>query len=578
LEEALKAYDDTNTVRTELARSHGVKRLTSVLRKEADRIDQTNRFNLINDMTLRSSTLLRNPLVLRPEAFFDHLKNRTYVPFPIINDLSPVQRALYFEQLSTESSFDLDVQPVRYYPNGSVAAHLMGYIRKKNSRDEDEDFSCQYYLPYYKGFSGLEYVYDDYLKGTPGVKWVLVNNASFRQREETKVLAGAGSNLFLTIDLRVQKAAEKAFEKAAHTIQDGIMEGAAVVMDVRNGDILAMASSPTYDPNLFASGITTAQNNYLQDKKLRPTVNRATEANYPGSVFKIITSIACLENGLDPNSQLTTHGEYRPPRGGRGIGDTVPGGRYAFDEAFYRSSNEYFCENGVQAGYRRIVDVGRRFHLGELTEIGFGLETRGTFPATDDSEYMKTVRDFLPYVCIGQQIKISPLQITCMITAIANGGTLYWPRITSHLQDPDTGQTEEISPPGRLRDKVQINPKHLDIIRHAMVLDTENPLGSAYPAFYSAPGVHRSSALANFRVGGKTGTAQSKDGGVKDDITWFASYGPWDNPRYAVVVMVQSGRSGGKTCAPIAAEIYEALVKIEQTPVPSNATANVAQN
>ena len=389
LEEALKAYDDTNTVRTELARSHGVKRLTSVLRKEAERIDQTNRFNLINDMTLRSSTLLKNPLVLRPEAFFDHLKNRTYVPFPIINDLSPVQRALYFEQLSTESSFDLDVQPVRYYPNGSVAAHLMGYIRKKNSRDEDEDFSCQYYLPYYKGFSGLEYVYDDYLKGTPGVKWVLVNNASFRQREETKVLAGAGSNLFLTIDLRVQKAAEKAFEKAAHTIQDGIMEGAAVVMDVRNGDILAMASSPTYDPNLFASGITTAQNNYLQDKKLRPTVNRATEANYPGSVFKIITSIACLENGLDPNSQLTTHGEYRPPRGGRGIGDTVPGGRYAFDEAFYRSSNEYFCENGVQAGYRRIVDVGRRFHLGELTEIGFGLETRGTFPVTDDSEYMK---------------------------------------------------------------------------------------------------------------------------------------------------------------------------------------------
>jgi penicillin-binding protein 2 len=154
-----------------------------------------------------------------------------------------------------------------------------------------------------------------------------------------------------------------------------------------------------------------------------------------------------------------------------------------------------------------------------------------------------------------------------MVSVIANGGTLYVPRVVSHAQSPETGEIEQLVAPGQVRDHVQINPAHLALIRKAMLADTEhaadeNGIGGAYAEF------HRNGApmLGNFRVAGKTGTAEVKSpGSPYRKITWFDSYGPYENPRYVVIVMIEDGASGGKACAPVAEKIYEAILKREQS-------------
>jgi penicillin-binding protein 2 len=556
-EELLAPYNATNTTKADYRRAHGgVKKLNTNMLAEIARTDQSNRFNIVNDLTVRVSSALENPVMLRPDRFFYHLSKFTYVPLPILTDLSQRQLARYYEKLSTESAIDLDVQPFRYYTN--AAAHVLGYVRSQAWGDEDEDGTFQYYLPYWKGKTGLENAYDKYLRGKAGVKWVLVNNYSFRQREEIKAPTEAGQDLYLTIDYVLQSKAEEVIARIA-----GDRGAAAVVMDVRNGDILVLASSPTYDANMFTRRISNEENARLLDEKLRPTYNRATGSYHPGSIFKIITSIACLESGLDPMEVYTTHGGYPVPHR-KPIHDYASAGDYTFERAFYKSSNEYFDYFGCKAGSRKLLEVGKRFHLGESTELGIGPEASGFFPKPEEMA-TKWKESDLPYACIGQAITMTPVQMAAMISVIANGGSLYWPRIVSHLKDPDTGEIDQINPPGRLRDTVQLNPKHLEAIRHAMLMDTESPEGTAHRGFFES----RSPLLANFQIAGKTGTAEREENGVKDSVTWFASYGPYANPRYAVIVMVEAGTShefGATYCVPISEKIWEAVVKSEQAP------------
>jgi penicillin-binding protein 2 len=169
--------------------------------------------------------------------------------------------------------------------------------------------------------------------------------------------------------------------------------------------------------------------------------------------------------------------------------------------------------------------------------------------------------------------------MACVISAIANGGALYWPRVVSHDRSPNTGQIAPLVAQGRLRDRVQINPRHLDLIRRAMLADTEHPPegtalaalgGTAYNWFHHDGGTPY---LGDFRVAGKTGTAEVKSPGSNyKRITWFDSYGPFEDPRYVVVVMVEDGDFGGPTCAPVARQIYQAILKREQSGLPRPAT------
>ncbi|HWD17737.1 MAG TPA: penicillin-binding transpeptidase domain-containing protein [Verrucomicrobiae bacterium] len=514
--------------------------------------------DVVGGISAQVTAALNEPTSFDTNRFLKHYTEYPYVPYPILSDLTPRQVAIFAEQFSGQSSIELETQPVRFYPYGTTAAHLLGFVQRK-----DPEASFRYSLPNYEGRSGIEKMFDDALRGQTGVKSVLVNNLSYRQREEIDSPSEPGDDVYLTIDLNVQRTAEAALASAIANVR-----GAAVVLDIRNGDILAMASSPTFDPNNFIPAPTPAEWERLNNPELSPQLNRAIGGAFaPGSTFKIVTAIACLENGLNPNEIFDSPGAYQAPGTRHVIADTAGPGKFDFNRAFYRSSNTYFIEKGIKyAGLRKLLEVARRFHLGEKTRLG-PQEVAGYVPAPSEAS-QAALQHSLADVCIGQEITVSPLQMAVFTAAIANGGVLFWPRVVEKLHHVDSDTYEELVAPGRIRDHVAINPEHLALIRHAMVQDTEvsDPLlgnGTAFDAFHNRQ--DKSPLLPGFRVAGKTGTAEVKGSDrTPYKTTWFVSYGPFENPRYAVVVMVDHGISGGLSCAPAAEKIYAALLKMEQ--------------
>ena len=523
------------------------------LRLEAD-------CQVVGNIAFQVGESLQERKILNTNAFLRHYTNYPYVPFEIAPNLAPRQVARFAEQLSGQPELEMETQPVRSYPNGSLAAHVLGFVQR-------ESFDAEQF-PDYEGKSGVERLYDAVLRGRSGAKLVLVNSLNYRQREDIEIPNEPGGDVFLTIDLALQRAAEQALAGAQANAR-----GAVVVMDVRNGDILAMASAPAFDPNNYVAGLTHGEVAALNDPKFTPQINRAIGGNYPpGSTFKIITAIACLESGLDPNEVFDSPGEYRTSPTARPIHDTAGAGKFDFNRAFFRSSNTYFIHYGMKAGLRKILEVAKRFHLGEKTDFPIGAEVAGNIPGPEEAG-VSLLRSSTPDVCIGQEITTTPLQMAAVIGAIANGGSIFWPRLISHSYSPETGDEEQLFAPGRLRDRVEIHPRDLDLIRHAMLNDTEHQAdstagpGTAYKEFHQPNGEPK---LHGFRVAGKTGTAELKSSSANSPrrITWFDSYGPYESPRYAVVVMVEDGSFGGPTCAPVAEKIYEAILKREQSNSP----------
>jgi penicillin-binding protein 2 len=437
---------------------------------------------------------------------------------------------------------------------------LLGYVLRDDSSAEGEDAFFSYRLPDYRGAVGVEAGFDAQLRGRAGAEAVLVNNLGYRQTENVWSQPEPGHNVVLTMDLDIQQAAERSL--AAHQGEDA--RAAVVVMDVRTGDVLAMVSSPAINPD-YASNEPAR----LNDPKLRPQINRATQENYaPGSILKTVVALACLENGLNPNATI-----YNPPSpenpnhgyimiGPRQIQDTAPPGAYDFRRAIIRSCNTYFITNGLRAGIENIVRMGEKFHLGERTGLPTRQETKGIFPTLDRVHSGWHDGD-TANLCIGQgDIAVTPMQITVMISAIANGGKVLKPRLVERIesQDPASGEAPAIFPSGVVCDVLGVHPRSLKILQDAMLAETEDPEGTGRAAF-----------MPGLRICGKTGTSQVTDehNRVVDHTTWFASFAPYENPCYAVVVMVQSGISGGVSCAPIAHDIYEAILNSEKSNGPA---------
>jgi penicillin-binding protein 2 len=350
-----------------------------------------------------------------------------------------------------------------------------------------------------------------------------------------------------------------------------------VVMSPITGDILAMASCPAYDPNIYIPrlALSPEEAERLNDEQLTPQLNRATQKNYqPGSIFKIVVALACLEAGLDPEETI-----YNPPNPadpghgyivvrGRGIKDTAPPGDYKFKRAFIRSSNTYFITNGLKCGIENIIRIGERLHLGETTQLPTRQEVKGNFPRL---EQVKRGSGWSigesAQIAFGQgRIDVTPVQMAVMTSAIANGGKVLWPRLVDRVEPQGPlGPEEGVSfPTKQPRDDLGVRPRTLDVIRKAMLADVED----------KDEGTGKAAFLPGMRICSKTGTAQLKDTEARlvDHITWFASYAPYESPRYVVVVVVEGGASGGVTCAPVAQKIYRALQNQENQPKPKPAT------
>jgi penicillin-binding protein 2 len=520
-----------------------------------------SRLSVASDLATRIGQQLGQPVPLDAKNFERAYQTRLALPYPILKNLNETQIARFEEKFTNGFGADLELQPTRVYPSGPTAAHLLGYLRSDDSSADGEESYFSYRLPDYRGVVGIEAGYDGQLRGQAGAESVLVNNLGYRQSENIWSRPEPGHNVVLTIDLDIQQAAERSL--AAHRGADA--RGAVVVMDVRNGDVLAMVSSPAFDPNDFAQGISQDKWDHMQE--LTAEKNRATYENYaPGSIFKTVVALAALENGLDPNEIFQVQANPENPARGifylgrRAIKDTAPPGSYDFKKAFIHSSNSYFITNGLRAGIENIIRIGEKFHLGERTGLFTNQETRGNFPTLARVNSRDWRDGDTANVCIGQgEISVTPIQMAVMVSAIANGGKVLWPRLVDRIepQDPAAGETVSRFPAGVVRDELGVHPRSLKILREAMLADVESSEGSGRPA-----------AVEGLEICGKTGTAQVQDASNK--LTgynfWFASFAPYQNPKYAVVVMVEtteSHGSGGTVCAPIAHDIYETILKKE---------------
>ncbi|MGO9536945.1 MAG: peptidoglycan D,D-transpeptidase FtsI family protein, partial [Limisphaerales bacterium] len=328
-----------------------------------------------------------------------------------------------------------------------------------------------------------------------------------------------------------------------------------VVMDVRSGDVLAMVSSPAINPD-YSSNEPARMN----DPKLRPQSNRATYENYaPGSIFKPIVGLAALEAGLDPDAIVDSPGYVYVGR--RHITDLAPPGQYNFRRAIIYSCNTYFITVGLRTGIENVVRMAEKFHFGERTGLPTRQETKGIFPTLKQVQSPDWRDGDSANICIGQgEMAVTPMQMAVAYAAIANGGKVLEPRLVERIepQDPASGEAMTNFPTGLVRDHLDVSARNLKILRDAMLAETVE--GTGQPA--QVPGL---------QICGKTGTAQVMNSRNQeiDRTTWFASFAPYENPRYAVVVMVESGTYGGPTCAPIAHDIYEAILNSEKSNEPA---------
>jgi penicillin-binding protein 2 len=521
------------------------------------------RFAVANNITAQVSQKLQQPITLDQKNFERACMNSPYVPYPIVKNAGVTDIARFEEQFSGGAGVDLDLQSVRDYPDGTTAAHLLGYVLRDDSSAEGENSFFDYRLPDYGGKVGIEAGFDSQLRGQAGEESLVINSRGYRQSENILDQPEPGHNVMLTVDLDIQRAAENAI--AAHQGADA--RAAVVVMDVRSGDVLAMVSSPAINPVFMSNSAA-----YLNDPKLQPQMNRATYGSFlPGSIFKPIVGLAALENGLDPNEEL-----YNPPNprnplhghaevGKRIIDDPQPPGDYDFRRAIERSSNFYFITVGMRTGIEKIIRLGEKFHFGERENLPTFQDGHGLFPTLEQVNRSDWYPGRSANICFGQgEVNVTPMQIAVAYSAIANGGKILWPRLVERIepQDPASGEVATNFPSGIVRDKIGVSARSLKILREAMLSETEDPEGSGRAAVVGP----------EMRICGKTGTAQRENehNQVVGWNYWFASFAPYENPKYAVIVMVQSeaSGSGGIVCAPIAHDIYEAILKKENSTAP----------
>lgn len=533
------------------------------------------RYEVVSNVVLQVSRRLDRPLTVDPTDFERHYETRLALPYPVLRDLDATNIARFEEQSTSPLGVDLEVQSTRVYPHQTLAAHLLGSLRRDDSSAEGEEAFFSFRLPDFRGAFGIEYAFDKALRGMAGAKSVEVNNMGYRTTENVWSPAEPGSDVVLTLDLAIQQAAERALQSTPVTYT-GPVRGAVVVMDVWTGDILALASSPAFNPNdALLPHLPPAELERRENEVLRPIFNRATQGSYfPGSVFKLVVGLAALDAGLDPNETfVVAPNPEMPSRGAIWVGpahhkirDLAPPGEYNFTRALYKSSNSYFITNGLRIGPERIVRMAQRFHLGEKIGLFTRQESSGFLPSLSRLSSGWSEGN-TANLSIGQDpVMVTPLQVAVLTSAIANGGKVLWPRLVAQVepQQASADQDPERFPPGRVRDQLGVSQRILSIVHQAMLADTEAPDGTGVGAARECPGL---------RICGKTGTAQiQNENNVKTgQTTWFASFAPYEKPRWAVVVMVEDGISG-PSCSFVAGKIYRAILDSQRNSPRKNDT------
>ena len=431
--------------------------------------------------------------------------------------LSPAQVLRFREQASTLPAAEVAADVLRSYPEGRLASHLLGYTSSIGEQEYERLREKGYRLRDRIGRSGLEKAYESHLRGEWGGQQLEVNAAGEVQRVLGDKPARAGRDLRLTIDLDLQRAAERAL--------DTVAKGAIVAMDPRTGAIRALASRPNFDPNVFSEGPTTAQWNDL-NRPEAPMLNRAFQGFPPASTFKVVTTIAGMESGqFGPKSTLPTVGQFCYD--GQCYGDHGAFGFIGFQKALAVSSNSFYYLLGLKVGPEQLFKAARRLGYGQLT--GVELADEETAGLLGDPAWKKKVLGE-PWTsvdtitsAIGQgAVTVTPMQMARLYAAIANGGTL----VTPHLVERPT--------PNRW---LGLRPDTLRVVREGLrMVVTE---GTA--TILNDPSLPP--------VAGKTGTGEDPP---RPDHAWFGGYAPAGRPDLVIVAFGEnSGGYGGTVAAPM---------------------------
>jgi len=452
-----------------------------------------------------------------------------YQPFLVLEDLTPAQVAK-FEAAGLESKgFGLQTVPLRSYPRGTELAHTIGYLSRDQQRNKGKYLGGDVIYDRYKGATGIEAVSNADLIGKDGKFMVSTTEDGYARSSVVDTPATYGNNVRLTIDSKMQAAMEQALSDSPKILKAGL------VMDVHSGDIVAMASQPTFDPNIFVPGIAADEWNLLNSNEYNPLVDRTIHAQYPpGSGFKTVTSIAAMNAGVfDPNWVVHCPGYLDV--GSVHFNFPKEHGDITYQEGFAHSYNTYFMSLGLKVGRDVLLDTARSLNFGSLTNIILPGELPGLLP---DNEFVKRVhnREFgngdLANTSIGQgDVLVTPLQMVSLMSTIANDGTYYRPRLVKDVEDRD-GKVIKQTPIETLR-TVTFDEKWMPTLKDAMIHVVDD--GTATVA-------HRD----DIKIAAKTGTAQVGSKEKPRQIAWLSGYYPADNPQYAFSVVIEGQASDNK--------------------------------
>lgn len=481
-------------------------------------------------------------------------KRRTpFNPVKIKSDINWNQLALLETNRVHLPGLIVDVRPRRAYDYGDLASHLIGYLGEVDENELRQFRESPYRMGAQIGKYGVEYRWENDLRGSDGGQQIEVDALGREVRPLGVVEPFPGNNLFLTIDLELQKVAEEAYQNKT---------GALIAMDPRTGQILAMVSKPSFNPDIFVRNILPEEWKSLVENPYHPLQNKGIQGQYPpGSVFKIITAIAGLESRtITPNTQFTCAGAFS--YGGRDFRCWKEGGHgsLGLHRAIVESCDIYFYQLGLKLGPDLIARYANEFGLGKVT--GISLPDK---PGIVPSSSWKKKRYGTPWYSgetlsfsVGQgYLSATPLQLLLLISAVANGGKILLPQVAERVEDIYKNRLTEYRPVEL--ENVDVSQKTLRIIQEALKGAVNDPHGTGSAC-----------ALKEAKVAGKTGTAQViampedyKRGEIKRiphkfrDHAWFVAYAPFEDPRISVVVLVEHGGFGATAAAPIAKKVIE---------------------
>ncbi len=435
--------------------------------------------------------------------------------------------------------------PMRHYPNTRDLAHLLGYVWTPDPNDVKRFEENAWSLPAYVGKQGIEWSLEEFLTGKPGTETVEVDARRRPVRVAGRENPTPGDRLILTIDRDLQKFANEQLAEAQEKI--GQNKGSAIVaLDPKTGEVLCLASFPTYDTNLFRGGISRADFKALQENPANPMWNRAIAGQYsPGSTFKIITTIAAAQAGIwSPDRAVICNGYYEI--GNRKVKCLGNHGAVTFRTAFTKSCNAYFSDFGLRSKRQGLIDAAEAAGLHQRTGIELRGEATGTLP-TDDwirrvqrkkpGEEIEWYPGMTVNMGIGQgEVNATPLQMANVAALVANSGVNYRPHLLKARITPD-GRVDVA--PEELH-RVDVDPRVWSELRSAMVNVIET-------------GTARVAQIPGIRWGGKTGSTESK--GNKLTHSWFVGFAPADNPRIAIAVVLEEAGHGSDFAAPLAARV-----------------------